>query len=261
VDAGEVGPGLLAVRASGAAAALAAMLGGPAPRAPQDLQLVLRCPGRIGLVPRGVAAELVAAGCVLRVAGSGVVLLSVPTARLSIGFAELRPLMFQPVPVDAGLRSVFAGAVAAVLTARRALDEHGLALYLTGLAELTLRSALRDELNRVDALAARRREALEFIRAHLDDPSLDASTVAAALFVSRRRLYQLFDDGQGVSERIRGMRIERAKALLADPAGGARGLAEVARECGFVSPAHFSRAFRQAVGQTPREFRDAALAR
>jgi AraC-like DNA-binding protein len=257
----EVAAGFLVVRASGAAAALAAMLGAQPPRAPEAMQLLMRCP-----VPRAAPARLDAAGCTLQVAHPGVVMpalvmLSVPTAKLSIGFAELRPLMFQPVPVDAALRSVLAGAVAAVLATGRVLDEHGLGHYLVGLAELVLRSALRAELNRVDALTARRREALEYIRAHLGDPGLDAERVAAALFVSRRRLYQLFDDGQGVSERIRGMRIDRAKALLTDPANGARGIADVAHDCGFVSPAHFSRAFRQLVGQSPREFRDAALAR
>lgn len=79
--------------------------------------------------------------------------------------------------------------------------------------------------------------------------------MAEALFISRRRLYQLFDDGQGVSERIRGLRIDRAKALLADPAKAARGIGEIAKDCGFVSAAHFSRTFRQVVGRTPSEFR------
>jgi AraC-like DNA-binding protein len=193
--------------------------------------------------------------------GHGVVLLTVATARLSIGFGELRPLMFQPVAVDAALRAVFASAVANVLAAGGALDPHGLAHHLVGLAELVLRSALRAELDRVDTLVTRRRDALDYIRANLADPALGADQIAAALFVSRRRLYQLFDDGQGVSERIRGMRIDHAKALLTDPTRGALGIGEISRACGFVSAAHFSRTFRKAVGQTPREYRERALDR
>ncbi len=248
--------GYLVVRASGAAAARAAILGGAASD-PERIQLVLRCP-----VPRAVAesgAKLTFADATLHLQPAGVVMLTVAAAKLSIAFAELRPLMFRPVEVDAPLRALFAGAVAHVLAAGPRLDPHGLAHHLLGLAELVLRSALRSELDRVDALAARRREALEYMRAHLAEQSLTADRIAEALYISRRRLYQLFDDGQGVSERLKGLRIERAKALLADPAKAGRGIAEIARDCGFTSAPHFSRTFRRATGRTPREYRERAL--
>lgn len=247
--------GYLVVRASGAAVARAAILGGRGD--PEDVQLLLRCP-----VPRTVAescAKLTFADATLHLQPSGVVMLTVAAAKLSISFAELRPLMFRPVEVDAPLRSLFASAVAHVVAAGPRLDPHGLAHHLLGLAELVLRSALRVELDRVDALAARRREALEYMRAHLGDQSLSADRIAEALYISRRRLYQLFDDGQGVSERLKGLRVERAKALLADPAKAGRGIAEIARDCGFTSAPHFSRTFRQSTGRTPREFRERAL--
>ena len=73
---------------------------------------------------------------------------------------------------------------------------------ITGLAELVLRSALRTELNRADAIATRRRDAVEYIKENLADPTLSADRIADALFISRRRLYQLFDDGDGVSGRL-----------------------------------------------------------
>ncbi|CCH33599.1 hypothetical protein BN6_63550 [Saccharothrix espanaensis DSM 44229] len=246
----DLANGLLTVRASGAAAARAALNGTSGP--PEHIQLLMGC-----AVPRGLphsGAELRFPDCSLHVL-PGVVLLTVAEAKLTVGFTELKPLMFQPVPVEAALRSVFAGAIAHVLAAAHVLDPHGLSHHLLGLAELVLRSALKAELDRVDALVARRREALDYIRDHLADPNLGADVVAGALHISRRRLYQLFDDGQGVSERIRGLRVDRAKALLADPAKAGRGIGEIARDCGFVSAAHFSRTFRQVVGRTPSEFR------
>lgn len=248
----DVATGFLIVRASGADAVKAAITGTPA--VPDKIQLVMRCP-----VPRG--ATLGFGDCALQARSGGVVMLTVAAARLSIGFAELHPLMFQPVHVSPALRAVFASAVAHVISAGSALDPRGVSHHLAGLAELVLRSALRTELDRVDALAARRREAVEYIRAHLSEPSLSADRIANALFISRRRLYQLFDDGQGVSERIKGMRIDYAKSLLTDPAKASRSIAEISKDCGFVNATHFSRTFRKVVGQTPREFRERAQAR
>ncbi|MFD0200984.1 MULTISPECIES: helix-turn-helix transcriptional regulator [Saccharothrix] len=250
----DVAGGFLTVRASGAAAAKAALSGGATgTTTPEHIQLLVGCAVAPGVPGNGTALRF--PDCALHVLPD-VVMLTVAEARLTVGFDELKPLMFQPVPVDAALHAVFSAAVAHVLAAAHALDPHGLSHHLLGLAELVLRSALRAELERVDSLVARRREALDYMREHLADPTLSADRVAEALFISRRRLYQLFDDGQGVSERIRGLRIDRARALLADPAKAARGIGEIAKDCGFVSAAHFSRTFRQVVGQTPSEFRN-----
>ncbi len=260
----EVAAGYLVVRASGASAARLAIDASPAPAArlrdPEQIQLVMRA-SLPGYVPaRGVS--LTFPECALRAqpAGrTGTVLLTVATAKLSISFAELRPLMFRPVPVDVPLQTLFAAAVAHLLVVAESLDPHGIKPYLTGLAELVLRSALRTELNRADAIATRRRDAVSYIKENLSDPTLTADRIADALFISRRRLYQLFDDGDGVSGRIRQLRIDRAKELLGDPAHAVKGIGEISRQCGFANAAHFSRTFRKVVGETPRDFRDRIL--
>jgi AraC-like DNA-binding protein len=257
----EVSAGYLTVRASGASAARLAIEASRPPRAePDQLQLVMRAALPRQLPARGVS--LTFPDCALRAqpAGrQGVVLLTVATARLSISFTELRPLLFRPVPVDRPLQSLFAGTVAHLLVVADALDPHGIKAYVIGLAELVLRSALRTELNRADAIATRRREAVEYIKEHLSDPMLSADRIADALFISRRRLYQLFDDGDGVSGRIRALRVDRARELLGDPAHADRGIGEISRQCGFANAAHFSRTFRKTVGETPRGYRDRLL--
>lgn len=256
------GHGVLVVRASGAASALAALTGEQRPAA-GDVQLVVRAsvPRRLSPAARRFAVP----GCTVELRApddggrTGVVVLTVAAHRLSIDVAELQPLMFQQVVVRRPVEALFSSAVAHLLGAAgepEAVDPHGAAHYLIGLAELLLRSALRADLHRADTAAARHREAIDYVNRHLADPDLSAERIADELFISRRRLYQLFDDGDGISGRIRRMRIERAKQLLADPTRTSYGIGELARQCGFVNSAHFSRTFRKIVGQTPREFRD-----
>jgi len=266
----QVASGYLVVRASGARATRSAIDAVRAPDGsrrstePAQLQLVMRALLPKYLPRKGVALSF--PECALRVqpattAGKpGTVLLVVNTGRLSINFGELRPLLFRPVPIETPLQTLFAASVSHLLVVSEALDPHGIRLYLAGLAELVLRSALRSELNRVDAIATRRRAAVDYIRANLADPALTADRIADALFISRRRLYQLFDDGDGVSGRIRALRIDQAKELLGDPAHAVRGIGEISRLCGFANAAHFSRTFRKVVGETPRDYRDRALA-
>ncbi|WP_197288300.1 helix-turn-helix domain-containing protein [Nocardia sp. NRRL S-836] len=253
----EVASGVLVVRASGAAAAKAALTGSPSVRTPESIQLLMRCPVHRSL-PEGTH---VFGDCSLHVLPVGAIMLTVPETKLSTGFSELHPLMFQPVEVAAGVRDVFSGAVGHVIAARAVLDPLGVAHHLVGLAELVLRSALREELQRADIATGHRRAALEHIRAHLGDPSLTPGQVAKALNISLRRLYQVFEGEPNVAERIKVLRIERAKALLADPAKAGRGVGEISRDCGFVSATHFSRAFRALVGQPPTEYRRRALPR
>jgi AraC-like DNA-binding protein len=258
-----VEPGFLVVRASGASAARLAIgtSNGPSrgKAEPEQIQLATRVTLPAYLPAGGMSLRY--PECVLRAhpGTPGTVLLAVSTAKLSITYAELRPLLFQPVRLDRRLQTLFAAAVAHLLVVAESLDQHGIKPYLTGLAELVLRSALRGELDRADAIATRRRAAVDYIKANLADPALSAERIADALFISRRRLYQLFDDGDGVSGRIRALRIERAKELLADPAHAGKGIGEISRQCGFANAAHFSRTFRKLVEETPREYRDRVL--
>ncbi|OLR91186.1 AraC family transcriptional regulator [Actinokineospora bangkokensis] len=259
----EVATGTLVVRASGASAArqaLDAARGARSKADPERVQLLMRATLPRHLPPQGTTTTF--GDCALHAQPGerqGMLLLTAATHKLSIDFSELRPLLFRQVPIDRGLQALFTTSAAHLLSVAETLDPHGAKSYLLGLADLVLRTALRSELDRADALATRRRAATEYIRDHLSDPALTAERIADALFISRRRLYQLFDDGEGVSGRIRALRVERAKELLADPALGVRAIGEISRQCGFANAAHFSRTFRKAVGQTPRDYRDQVL--
>jgi AraC-like DNA-binding protein len=98
-----------------------------------------------------------------------------------------------------------------------------------------------------------------FIRRHIGDPRLTPAMIAAAHHISVRHLHRLFQDHDlTIVAWIRAERLEGCRRDLADPAlrMTIRGVAE---RWGFSHPAAFSRAFRNAYGLPPREYRQHAL--
>jgi AraC-like DNA-binding protein len=111
-----------------------------------------------------------------------------------------------------------------------------------------------------DLSAAHRAAAQTYIGRHLADPALSAPQVAAAVGVSTRHLSRVFaETGSTLPQYVLGRRLEAARALLESPAAPAT-VAEVARRCGFTSPAHFSNAFSSRFGERASDVRRRALA-
>jgi AraC-like DNA-binding protein len=110
-----------------------------------------------------------------------------------------------------------------------------------------------------DELAlARRTETLVAEGAYLD-PDLKVGTLAAQLREKDYKVTRAIVAGLGqpnFNRFINHFRIEHAKQLLSDPAAAARGILNVALDSGFGSLGPFNRAFKEATGQTPREYRE-----
>ncbi|MGE5502336.1 MAG: helix-turn-helix domain-containing protein [Ignavibacteriales bacterium] len=96
--------------------------------------------------------------------------------------------------------------------------------------------------------------ATAFIEQNLASRDLTPEAVASAANVSRSTLYRLFKSRGGVRHYILQRRLSMASERLGDPAEF-RQVGELAFDLGFVSEAHFSRAFRQAFGAPPGAFR------
>jgi AraC-like DNA-binding protein len=114
---------------------------------------------------------------------------------------------------------------------------------------------------------ARARPALEAtlverLRSHIEttlgSPGLNADALCQAFGLSRSALYRLFEPLGGVAAYIQERRLGRAYADLADLSKPPCKIYEIAYRWGFVSEAHFSRAFRRAFGVTPGDVRAGA---
>lgn len=88
------------------------------------------------------------------------------------------------------------------------------------------------------------------------DPMLTPESLAGAVQISRRTLYDLTTPTVGgISEYIRATRAARARRMLVDPACDTLTVAEVARRTGFSSPKHLRRALGGSSNQTPESIR------
>ena len=97
------------------------------------------------------------------------------------------------------------------------------------------------------------RAALEYMQQHCTE-RLSLADVADHVYVSHWHLSKLINRyaGQSFFDLIGSMRIERAKALLADPAMRVHAVAE---QVGYNDVAHFSKSFKKITGKTPGEYR------
>lgn len=97
---------------------------------------------------------------------------------------------------------------------------------------------------------------LNYIDAHLTDASLNPSEIAGAVDLSVRHLHRLFvHKGSSVSDWIRAQRLGHCKNDLENPRFAGTSITEIAFFWGFNDSAHFSRAFKQEFGVSPRGYR------
>jgi AraC-like DNA-binding protein len=94
------------------------------------------------------------------------------------------------------------------------------------------------------------------VDARLDDPALSVGTLARELGMSVSQIHRVFkSEPLTPSQYIWERRLEACSRDLLDPRIAGRTVGDVAYGRGFSDAAHFSRAFRERFGCTPREWR------
>ena len=98
------------------------------------------------------------------------------------------------------------------------------------------------------------RQALDYMQAHCAE-RLTLGDVADHVYVSQWHLSKLINRqlNQSFFDILARMRVDRAKALLAD---SSLRIHAVAEQVGYVDVAHFSKSFKRLEGVTPGEYRD-----
>jgi acetamidase/formamidase/AraC-like DNA-binding protein len=101
----------------------------------------------------------------------------------------------------------------------------------------------------------------QIVEAHLGEADFSRATVARKEGISARYVQRLFENaGDTFGHYLRRRRLERCRSDLVNPALSHLSITEISFRWGFNDSAHFSRAFREEYGVSPREYRKQANA-
>lgn len=181
----------------------------------------------------------------------------VPADWLSLWIGDVHGLKARPIslrsrwgPPLANFLQTVCSEIDAADVPTRAIEQN-----LGGLLNLSLSGVAVAE-GRSPGQAALGRRAIEAIRAHHEDPELTCDGIAADLGVAPRTLQKaLAACGTTYRMALSEIRLERARAMLADPACSGLGIAEIAYRAGYADSAYFTRIFTRATGVPPSHWR------
>lgn len=112
------------------------------------------------------------------------------------------------------------------------------------------------QMRAADARAAHLEAVLRKIDERAPEPGFRLETIAAELGVSSRYLRRLLQaTGKTFSAYRTERRLDRAFALLTDPASNRLSVTEIALQSGFGDISHFNHCFRHRFGDTPTAVR------
>lgn len=123
------------------------------------------------------------------------------------------------------------------------LIRHSLLEHAGRRSDLSVRETLRDLIK-------------AYIERNLRNPGLSIDQLALVFNCTKRNLHKTFGSEEAtLCNYIWQLRLERCRRDLALPALSSKSITDIAYSWGFNSSTHFSRAFRQAYGDSPRAYR------
>jgi AraC-like DNA-binding protein len=176
---------------------------------------------------------------------------------------ELRDITAIRMRGDTGLAGVVQRFLRGVARdgARLEVDPEAIMLgkHAADLAGTLIRSTFGKEWDVRDTDGVLRERVSAFIQIHHSDPRLGPGMIALAHNVSLRRLHAAFEGTErSVMDEVRRARLDAIRSDLCDSRFDHQTIGRIAASHGLPSLASFSRAFRNAYGVTPSEFRATA---
>lgn len=188
--------------------------------------------------------------------------LAIPHARLKDLVAGVEDFVAKPIHSDNAAMRHLRRYVGFLAGANALEDDVDMVIHiettLTDLVALAL-GAGRDttEIARMRGLrAARLQDILAEIRAGFTNPGFSPDNIARTLRVTPRYVQNLLQEaGSSFTERVLELRLQRARATLADLRCDRMKIGEIAEASGFNEISYFNRCFRRRFGASPTQYR------
>jgi AraC-like DNA-binding protein len=181
-----------------------------------------------------------------------------PTSAVRTLVPQLDELTAIPIRSDHGAAAVFRAAMEQLFASLATLQDDAADCIGDALPALLAAALLPAASARVPSRLRQmhKRRIVQYVRDHLADPQLNASSIARGVCLSARHLYELFaDEDEPLMKWVWSERLERCARDLQSLALRSRTIGEIAYCWGFSDVSHFSRAFKQRFAATPREWR------
>ncbi len=95
-----------------------------------------------------------------------------------------------------------------------------------------------------------------YIEQHIADRKLNTQAIAAGTGLSARYINNLFnDENTSLMRYVTVQRLEKSRRQMTSAQCEGVSITNIAMQCGFYNMSHFSRAFRQQYGVSPRQYR------
>ena len=188
--------------------------------------------------------------------------ITAPRVALDHRLVAPRSLRIGHLPAAMGVNHVFSGLLRALAETLEDLDDDQLRPVEIAVTEFLAQGLSAGESLAPRGPAATREAHLHRVRQTIEtllaEPDLTLGRVAETEGVSPRYLQKLFTAaGESFTHYIRWRRLERCRTDLASPQHARLSISEICFRWGFNGSAHFSRAFRDQYGVSPREYRRA----
>lgn len=218
-------------------------------------------PGDFGFYQTGRPVEIVVP------TGFNILFLKFPQSLVTLSSLQIADLVAERLDSRSGLAPAMAGLLGGLNSVVDTLSPELQMLTFHNAVDLTS-TMMRHELALTASPepAGQKRVRFEsiasYIDAHLHDPDLSPSRIAAANFVSLRYLHAIFaESGETVGSWMRTRRLDRCARDLRDPRRADVPVSVLSHRNGFKNQSYFSQLFKEAMGQAPAEYRAAALKR
>jgi AraC-like DNA-binding protein len=182
--------------------------------------------------------------------------LVVPRAELAPRLSNVDEPTMQPIPRDDSTLRLLRSYMRPLWDELRLATSDLRSMVATHVHDLVAMMLSRDsrssESSASAVVATRLAAVLNYVATHFEDPGLNLEMVAHAQGVSPRYLQRLLESsGTSFTAQVNELRLQRAFALLMEPAARPRLISDIALEVGFSDISHFNRLFHARFGDSP----------